>query len=122
MNPAVGQRWVLKGDGSPWRAPTVATVYAVAAGWVRYTFHGNTDVKWDAPVDYFRFAFAPESNETHGGADKSLSSEDRAFLVVARWFDKHDAGYGKWWNRIKLWNRRDELTAAIAEEIRKGAS
>jgi hypothetical protein len=62
------------------------------------------------------------STDSPAATENSLSPEDRAFLVVARWFDKHDAGHGKWWNRIKLWNKRDDLTAAIAEEIRKGAS
>jgi hypothetical protein len=52
--------------------------------------------------------------------DKSvLSPEDRAYLVVMRWFDEHDAGYNKWWNRLKLWKHREGLMAAIAEEIRR---
>jgi len=58
--PEVGQRWVLKGESSPWSPPRVCVVYKIAPGWVQYGFHGPDDKMWEVELDYFLRAYRPE--------------------------------------------------------------
>ena len=58
--PDVGQRWVLKGESSPWSPPRVCVVYKIAPGWVQYGFHGPDDKMWEVELDYFLRAYRPE--------------------------------------------------------------
>jgi hypothetical protein len=49
--------------------------------------------------------------------ERTLSLEDRAFLIVHRWFDENQADK-QWWKRIGLWAKRDDLVKAIVKEFK----
>lgn len=48
---------------------------------------------------------------------RDINIQDRAMLIVLRWFERCGADL-RWWQGIKLWDKRHDLEDAIASELR----